>query len=193
MDRLLEKLKTLDPKVLCAALGVVVLLLVAGDFFLILNPQIGGLLAQRKKNVELRDSIEKLKTDKLHIDQFRKSLSDMKARAANFDRMVYARDNVPAALDNISKFANQYGVKIDQMIPQQQGEEQLVKGGDGTYKSVAIFVSARSGYHEFGRFINRLENDRVIFRVDDLSFAADAMNPQKHLVKVLLRILVLEK
>jgi len=193
MNPFLEKLKTLDPKVLYAAVGFVVLLLVAGDFFLILNPQIGGLIAQGGKNTELKDSIEKLKADKLHVDQFRKGLTDMKAKAADFDRMVYVKDNVPVALDNISKFANQYGVKIDQMIPQQQGEEQLVKGGDGTYKSVAIFVSARSGYHEFGRFINRLENDRVIFRVDDLSFAADAMNPQKHLVKVLLRILVLEK
>ncbi|NTV29389.1 MAG: type 4a pilus biogenesis protein PilO [Candidatus Omnitrophica bacterium] len=193
LDRNLVKMKAMDPKVLYVLFGVGIVVLLVIDFFVLLSPQISGLMAQNKKNTELQAQIGKLQEDKQHISQFQKGLADMKTKAADFDRMVYSKDDVPVALKNISTLANEYGVKIDQLVPQRQSEEQLVKNEEGVYKSMAIFVGARSGYHEFGRFLNGMEKGNMFWRLDELVFSADDMNPQKHIIKMVIRILVLEK
>ncbi len=192
-DSQLRKIKSLDPRVLYVVFGLGILLLVAADVFLLLRPQVSGLLSQNKKNGELKSQIEKLQNDKKHVGQFQKGLADMKSKVAEFDRMVYAKDDVPVALNNISTLANEYGVQIDQLAPQRQSEDQLVKNDDGVYKSIAIFIEARSGYHEFGRFINKMEKDNMFWKLDELVFSADKINPHKHIVKMVMRILVLEK
>lgn len=187
------KIKSLDPRILYVIFGLVILLLVVADFLLILRPQISGLLSQNKKNGELKAQIEKLQDDKKHVSQFEKGLADMKSKMVDFDRMVYAKEDVPMALNNVSTLANEYGVQIDQLAPQRQGEDQLVKNDEGVYKSIAIFIEARSGYHEFGRFINRMEKDNMFWKLDELVFLSDKINTHKHIVKMVMRILVLEK
>jgi hypothetical protein len=84
-------------------------------------------------------------------------------------------------------------VKIDQLIPQKDVQEMLVKSGEGTYFSNAIFITAKSGYHEFAMFVNGLENARVLWKIDDLVIAADPADTRRPAFKMTMRFVTLER
>jgi Tfp pilus assembly protein PilO len=192
-NQILEKLKGLDPKQLYAVLAVAILIVLGADIMLIARSQWGGVLALDKTIAQMKADIKTLQDNKARLSQFRTALDDMRLKRKNFDRMVHRNDDVPAVLKAISSLANEYGVKIDQLVPQKQSQDAIVKNEDGAYSSLAIFVSVRSGYHDFGRFMNRMEQERLFWKLEEFSFAADPNDPQKHQVKMTMKILVLDK
>jgi len=107
--------------------------------------------------------------------------------------MVHRKDDIPMVLKSISSTANEYGVKVDQLLPQAMDSKPIVKNSEGSYYGMAISVRLRSGYHQFGKFLTRLEQERLFWQIGDLSIASDPADPQRHDIEMNLRILILEK
>lgn len=193
MNKLLETVKSLDSKYVYLLLASILIVLAVADYFLIARPQIAGIMAMDKKIVQLRKDAQMLITNKQRLSQFQTQLEIARRDAKNFNAMVYQKDEISFVLEKISSLANEYGVKIDQLVPQAMDAKPLVTNEEGNFFGLGIFVHTHAGYHQFGKFISRLERDRMFWRVDNIQISADEKDTQKHPFNVTLKILILEK
>jgi Tfp pilus assembly protein PilO len=191
LQQLLGKLKALPPNYLFMVLGFVVVLVVAVDVFLIARPQVASIMALDAKAKQLKVDIEELSGNKQRLPKFRVNLDDNRRQMNDFQAMVHKEDAIPSVLKTISTLANEYGVKIDQLVPQKSDDIILVQNEDGKYRSLSILVRARAGYHDLGRFLNRLQQEHVFWQLEAIDIAADEQQMGRHLVKMQMKILIL--
>ena len=191
MRQLLIKLRKLDAKQFFALLAVAVVAVLAADIFLIARPQVGVITALCAKTAQLRSDIDMLLVNKQRMGQMRERLEGARREAMDFKAMVHKVDAIPAVLKTISTLANQYGVKIDQLVPQKSDGVVAVTNEDGKYTGLSILVKARSGYHDLGRFLNRLEQEKDFWQIERLDITADENDPARHAVKMQVKILIL--
>jgi Tfp pilus assembly protein PilO len=185
--------KKVDPRYLYLIPGAAVVFFFLADYFLLMAPELKMLGTFHKNIGQIERNITDLKAQKLRLKVLKDDLAAKQARSADFNRMVHKKDELPLVLKTISALANEYGVQIDQLLPQKGAPVFLLRNKDGGYSSLTIFVSARSGYHAFGRFIDRLETDKVFLGIDDFSMTADPKDPKKHEIKMQIKVLILEK
>ena len=191
MRQLLMRFKELESKQFFALLGVAVIVVLAVDILLIVRSQIGVITALSAKTAQLKSDIDTLLVNEQRMGQLRLRLDGVRREAGGFKAMVHREDEIPAVLKIVSTFANQYGVKIDQLVPQKNDGVVIVANEDGKYTGLSILVKARSGYHDLGRFLNRLEQEKVFWQIESLDITADEHDPARHAVKMQLKILIL--
>lgn len=61
------------------------------------------------------------------------------------------------------------------------------------YTEVPITITAKSGYHQLGAFINRVENGKRLMKVADVDITFDNMNKTEHNVELLVMTYVLKR
>jgi len=193
MKQFLDKINTLDARYVYLLIAGTILLFATADFCLIMRPQVSILMALDKKIAQSKADITTLQTNKQRLGQFQKQLDLARESMQDFNIMIHKKDEVPVVLKAISTFANEYGVKIDQLVPQPPEQKPLVQNENGKYFSQVIFVRANTGYHQLGRFLQRLEKERIFWQMDSFAISADDQNPQMHKVKMQMKILLLEK
>jgi Tfp pilus assembly protein PilO len=191
VQQLLGKLKAMPPKYLFMALGFALMVLVAADVFFIARPQINSIVTLNSKARQLKTDIDTLSDNKLRLPKYRTNLDDALRQMKNFEAMIHREDTIPSVLKTISTLANEYSVKIDQLVPQKSDGVILVQNEDGKYKSLSILVRARSGYHDLGRFLNRLEQEHVFWQLEAMDVVADDQALGRHLVKMQMKLLIL--
>ena len=193
MSPALEKLKELDARHLYMILFGVMLLFALADFALVMRAQLGLVGSLDTKIVGLKKDIEDLSTNKQRLELFNTQLDLARLARKNFAAMVHRKDEVPEVLNRISNIANEVGVKIDQLTPQALGADPLVQNEDGKYYPMNISVRVSAGFHQLGRFLNRLERERVFWLLENLTIEADPKDIQRQDAKVNMKILILEK
>jgi Tfp pilus assembly protein PilO len=193
LQKIILKLKGMPAKVLFPVLGGGLFLFVALDVFLVIRPQVNSISALNSRMTELATNISDLKSNSGRMKQFQASLEDARTQMARFKAMVHQPDGVAGVVQKVSTTANEYGVKIDQVVPQRSDGVILVTNDDGKYTSLSILVRARAGYHELGRFIRRLEKESVYWQFDAVDITADQADPARHAVKLQMKILILGK
>ena len=191
LQQFLGKLKALPPTHLFAILGLGAVVLIAADVFLIARPQVASIMILNDKAKQLKVDIKMLSDNKQRLPQFRSNLDDVRRQMKDFDAMVHKEDEIPSVLKTISTFGNEYGVKIDQLVPQKSDGVVLVKNAQGQYSSLSILVLARAGYHDLGRFLNRLQQEHVFWQLEAVDIAADARDVGRHVIKLQMKILVI--
>jgi Tfp pilus assembly protein PilO len=193
MKKFLETIKGLDSKFVYILLAGAILALAVADYFLIAGPQISGIVAIDKKITQLRKDAEMLTTNKQRLALFQIQLEAARRDVKKLNAMVYKSDEISSALNKISSLASEYGVKIKQLVPQAMDVKPLVTNEEGKFYGMGIFVRTSAGYHQFGRFINRLEREGMFWRVEDFVMSADDKDTQRHLINLTLKVLILEK
>ena len=63
----------------------------------------------------------------------------------------------------------------------------------GQYFALPIVIQARCGYHMFGRFLNRLENEEMYSILKDLIVQSDEKDPHTHLFNMTIKVILLDK
>ena len=58
---------------------------------------------------------------------------------------------------------------------------------------LSIYIIAQSGYHQFGRFLNQLHDNKVFMKVSELDILPDAANYLRHNIKLVLTIFLVRK
>ena len=190
MNALLEKLRAMEARQLYAVFAVVILLLVAADYFLVFRFQAAFLENVGGRVEQLKRDIKDLTTNKQRLAQLKEQLERARQSRNDFEAMVHRKDDIPTVLKVISSTANDYGVKVDQLMPQPMEAAPVVKNKDGAYYGMSITVRVRGGYHQFGKFIARLEKERLFWQLGELSIVSDPADPQRHDIRMNMRILI---
>ncbi len=173
--------------VLLAILLVVFLL----DYFFLMSPQLAAL---QKINPEIKtvsSDIEKVKKEMQNLAGYEKNLEELSEKFDAANLKVKSRDEMPSILEHIARLANDHGVKIDQIMPDTLDKELLTENSQRKYYDLPIYMEARSGYHNFGRFLNAVRNDSVSLRVGDFTIVA-TNDTRYHLLKLTFRATIFE-
>jgi Tfp pilus assembly protein PilO len=193
MNPILEKIKEWDVKYLYMLVAGIIAAAALLDFSTVMRLQL-GLIASLDKNIKHLDaSITELSNNDQRLAQFKAQLDLARKACKSFESMVYHKGDVPKVLKSISSIANDCGITLEQLMPKALSAKPLVENKDGKYYTMTIAIGLRGGYHRLGQFVNRMEQNRLFWQVDELNITADPRDPSREYVKMNLKVLILEK
>ncbi|OGW75003.1 MAG: hypothetical protein A2Z72_00575 [Omnitrophica bacterium RBG_13_46_9] len=155
------------------------LLTVVLYFILFLRPTLAKLFEIIPELKELRQNIKVVRDDLRFEEKLKTRLEGLQEVLGEYENKLSREKELPKFLENLSKMARSSGVKILGITPLIRTEKQKSGAGD-IYQEVPIIIGAQSGYHEFGAFINRLENDPRYMQISDIKMQASRNNPRRH-------------
>ncbi len=193
LENVLSQVSRLDEKNRYYIIGGVVVLTFLIDYFCIMSPQMKTLRTLNPKLTALQTEVATAKSDISQINQYRQDVAKFKEQLEKASRRIINKEEVNWVIESISRMASEEKVKIDQIMPIKGSETVLLKTKEEKYYSLPIMVNARAGYHDLGRFLNRIENGDVFLSVNDFSFVSSGDDTLRHVIKVTFRVIIYDK
>lgn len=183
----LENIKN-NPKQLAGIIIASALVAVLFYFNFILKPQVLQAASLVMNMNKMRADLKKAESDIAEIPKFKNDIRTYEDKVAYYEKMLPAEREIPSLLQSLSEMAKNSNVKIIGITPT------VMEGEKGTiYQELPILISAKSGYHELGRFLSSLENSERFIKVADISIRSNSANPKKHDVESLVVTYILLK
>lgn len=179
-------------------IAIVLLVVIYVDFSFILKFQFKSLKEGISRLKQVKSEMALYKKDSLKSQELANDLKLLEKKMANIETNIISDSDLPLFLDDISQKANFYGIKIMQIRPLRQIEDQKEKKVQGSPKSnlefygLPIKLELRSGYHQLGEFLSSLESNPFIW-VTDLRIRYDDLEPRYHKVELDLKAYVAKK
>ncbi len=192
LDLIIEKLKKLDPQYHYYILGGALLLVFLFNYFCLLKPLLGSLNKVNSQISEMRQNIEDVKTDIARVGQNRDQLEKIRNQVNEVKVKIRSAQEVPMILEDISRNASEYGVKIDQLMPLKEQKVLLAKQRDVEYYALPILIQARTPYHDLGRWLAQLEQDKIFYSVGSLSVLTNPKDPMRHQIQLTVKAAIFE-
>jgi len=162
------------------------------DFFILMRPQLAQLKKINPQIKKVSGKINNAKSDMRKLDEYRETLEKLSSKFNQANLKVKSRDEIPVILEHIANVARDTGVKIDQIIPDTLDQELLTQNEQQKYYDLPIYIEARTGYHNLGRFLNKIGQSDISLRIGAFSITATSDN-RYHLVKLTFRTTVFEE
>ncbi len=168
-----------DKKFILITLILAVLLYV--DFAYLIKSQFKGIKKNAKKIERLNKEIETLSRDLARAKQ-EKPKAEQAIKAKEF----IPPDSLPYLLQTISSIANKNNVKISEIKPSKIEASAQFKDISAQTISLSLFCD----YHNLGRFINDLENQKEFISVEEMIIVPDGGNFMLQKANLVLRTYV---
>ena len=193
LKKIIESFNSLNDQTRYAIFGSVVFLIFLLDVIFLALPQMGGITDINDQIKKLSEDTQQVEVDKQRIVLLKKNLEESRVQLNSLSNKVRPIQEVPAILGTISSIANQYGVKIDQLVPEKNLQESLTGTPDGKYYALPVEIKIRCGYHKFGYFLNKLENADLFFVMKDFIIQNDEKNPNIQQFSMTIKIILVDK
>jgi Tfp pilus assembly protein PilO len=175
-------------------MSIILLILIGvADYFALMQFQVAKLAAINPEIAELSGKLSTAKTEIARMGQYRQNSQNLQKDIVQLNLLIKTKEEVPLILENISRMANENDVKIDQIMPMTTTSEPIMVNSDGKYYSIPISIEARSGYHEFGKFMNQMETEGVFFKMYEFKMASRGESLKQHFVHMIMDTIIVEK
>lgn len=178
-----------NPHYLIIGVLLTVLLL---DYFLIMQFQLGALRTLGPRILQIKSDVTLYEQNKGRVAKYKETILDLDQKLASLQGRIKTTEDISAVLEGISRLANENQVFVEQVLPEINLDDPVLKNDQGRYFLLPIRVAARGGYHQFGRFLNDLEERGTLMRIDHLRIAADPQQSRQHLINMILEAVVFE-
>ncbi len=136
-----------------------------------------------------------LRSARVLIKDFERLKSDLEERSQkveSHEKKLPAEQEIPALLENLSNMAKNSNIKIVGIVPAMSylKDDKSVKKSQ-IYQEIPILITAKSGYHELGSFLNSLENAGRFMKVADIDIKFNKTSPKKHDVELMVSTYIL--
>ncbi len=193
IETIIAKFNELDIKARYAALGGVLVLVFMIDYLLIMQFQLKFLQNSNAEINTLSVDTARVQADKQRVHQMRQGLESSRTQLKAMNVKIRSVGEVPSILDDISRLANEVGVKIDQLVPRKETQETLITSPEGNFYALPIDIQAHGGYHAWGRFLNRMEGANLYFSLSDLRIVGDVKDRNNQLITATLKVILTDK
>ncbi len=169
---------------------MVAVFLIGGYFYLLIRPALGELMELVPKVSSLRRELAAAKNliNSRPVVENHKNELDQKIK--EFERIFPREREIPKLLEKLSKVAGESGVKIIGIKPiGSSGYDQ--KEVEDIYQAIPIEIIASSGYHELGKFLQKLETGYRFFMIKDLEISTSKSSVKRHDIRLVTEIFVL--
>ena len=188
----LSKLDQLNPKYRYCVFGGVLIFILLITYFVFTRPQVEQLKKITPQIKTLSDDLQKAKANIQQRAHYETRLEALKDSIQKIKVGVLTREDVPLILEQISQLAAKNRVKINQLMPRPEEEKSLLAYDQLNYFVLPIFMEARAGYHDFGRFLNALEKENLSFKIQELSIIS-IEGSLNHAIKLTLQSILVEE
>jgi len=156
----------------------------------ILKPQVARVFDVIGKGNKTALDLRNAEADVSRIDKFKKDMASYQDKVNRYEKMLPAEQEIPNFLEELSNMARSSNLKIVGITPIPAKEK---TSANKIYQGFPILISAKSGYHEIGRFLSSLENANRFLKVADIEIKTDPATPKKHSVELLILTYILLK
>ncbi|MBF0484677.1 MAG: type 4a pilus biogenesis protein PilO [Candidatus Omnitrophica bacterium] len=164
-------LENMDEKTRYYIFGGVLVVVFLLCYFIFIHPQLASLSKIAPEIKILKEDIITVQEDEKQLEQYKKQVADLKKDTARLSLRIRPKEEVSLVIETISRIANKYNVKIDQVMPDLSGQEKLLDSQGKKYYRMPIFIDGRSSYHDFGRFLNALEAGDIYIELRKFSIS----------------------
>jgi len=178
--------------ILSILIGAIIL---AGYFYLYLRPRIRALGQLLPQVARLKQDVELARSDIANIDNFKMEVASLRNELGRYEASLPGKKEIAPILDHLSKIASQTVVKIVgiEELKEARGKVPELKGARQIYSEVSIGIDLKSGYHQLGSFINKVESSARLMKLRDIEIKADPRTSREHNVKLIISAFVLER
>lgn len=178
----LNKEVLLEKRQLFFGVVLVVLALVAYIKWLV-APPFRDIRDLQVKISEKKRSLSTIEKAIPRLPEMEAKIAHLRQRANTLKGQLPGRSELPTLLERLSEVAEKSDVKIIEISP--STTIQVGRGVPDVYEELPIAITAKSGYHELGSFINQLENSDRIFLVKDIQIQSDRNDQKRHHVRLM--------
>ena len=172
-----------------AVLGFLLLI----NYFFITSPQLSRLSFLGPTSKKFSEDYQEAKRNIKKFTQYRVEVVWLKEQLDFINQSIKSREEVPLILETISRLASKSGIKIDQIMPNTQAEETILIDDDIRYNSLPIFIQAKGGYHQLGRFINAIETESLTLDVAGFSITSGQEDALTQPIQLTIKTIIFEK
>ncbi len=151
----------------------IALVLVVGFYLLVYGPRGKEKASLTSEVRELEEQLDNARAVAELRPVLEKQIQQMGDKLAYYERRLPNEKEVPKLLVELRRAVEEEGVQLE-----------ALKAGDpenrGTYTTVPFDVDILGGYHELGKFMNRLESGERFLAVDDLSIESGRRDKDPH-------------
>ncbi|MBF0385254.1 MAG: type 4a pilus biogenesis protein PilO [Candidatus Omnitrophica bacterium] len=171
--------KNADEKTLYYFLGGVLLIFLVLDYLILMRPQISAMTKAASQIMVLDQENSTTETNILRLNSYRNQIKELKEGLEKSQYKIRSREEIPVILERISRLASDYGLKIDQIKPDMQDQKVILNSTEREYTRLPFTIYAKSGYHDFGKFLAQAEQNEILFKVGSFSITpTDNINRQ---------------
>ncbi len=193
IEDIIGRFNALDIKIRLGVFAGVLLLIVAIDYFAIMQFEIKTLSGMTAGIKKADDDIAKLEADQARLGSIKSSLVKLKEDFNKIQSKVRPVQELSLVVDDISKVAAAAQLTIDQITPSREGQEDFTTVGGVKYFAVPVVIMAHCAYHNFGQFLSALEASNIMFLVKDLRMEGSDKQNAPIAVTATLKVIVAEK
>ena len=174
-------------------IGGVILVVLLVDYFLVMQFQLRILGTLNPKISERSQELKTTQNNVERMPQYKKEAGRIKSELARASRRIKTKEEIPLVLKDISRIANIHSVRIEEVFQDTSLDNPILENSEGKYYILPVEIQARSSYHDFGRFLNQLENEGAIMNIPEFKIAASSGETAKHSIRLVINTVVLEK
>ena len=190
-------LKNIDLKDRRTQQLLAILLVSAAGFVLyvyfVVMPQFVRVTTLISKVRSMKTEMKTAKSTIAEMSGLKKKLGEYKEKVEMYEKKLPAEQEIPSLLENLSNMAKVANIKITSIMPVMA--ENKIAQPNQLYREIPIRITAKSGFHELGRFLNDLENGDRFMKIVEIGIKTNKTSPKLHEIdlKVCTYILLLEK
>ena len=140
----------------------------------------------------LKADIKKTKEDLKYEAILKKRFESMEGKIGIYGKKLPAEQDIPILLRDLSNMARDSYVKILGINPMSSRKSQS-RNRLNVYQEIPIMISARSGYHELGTFIDKIENADRFMEISDIKMKSNPSSLRRHDIELVVSTYVLLK
>ncbi len=157
-------IKNADEKTLYYIFGGVLVFVLILDYLILMRPQINALTRASSQISVLQQEISTTENHLLRLNNYRDEIKKLKEDIERSQFRIRSREEVAVILERISRLANEYNIKIDQIKPETGSQKSLLKSSDREYFNLPFSFQGSCDFHQFGKFLAKLEQDEIFFK-----------------------------
>lgn len=175
MEKLLENFAKIPLQQKLIGVGIIVVLIGVGAWFLSISPA-RATIADNDAKIEKQEAeLLKLQQQAQHRTQFMREVERLKQRLREAEEQLPKQAEIPKLLRDIAYEAQQSGLRLDRFEIQAETQQ-------GDFAQVPVKMSVRGSYHEIAVFFDRLAKMPRIVNVTDLNMTQPTMENKKIVV-----------
>jgi len=160
--------------------------------FLLLMPAVSEFSKTRAHAAKERKNLER--TERIFSNEklYRKQLKDMEGKVNLYEEQLPVDHQVKLLLEELSKIAKESNVVIREIASMKAKDVQQGKAdGKKPYQELPITVKAVSGYHELGKFVNKMESASRFMKISNIKIKTNRDNEREHAIFLVINTYVL--
>jgi len=196
LDELKNKLKKIDleknKKEIVLFCILFLLAIVYLYFAVFLKSNFGTLFSQIQEIRSLKTDITSTMRDAEYEHILLKRLNSVESVITDYEKKLPVEQEIPMLIESVSGRARDSYVKILGIRPIASRNAKMPKTKE-VYQEIPILISAKSGYHQLGVFINKLENADRFMELSDIKIKFNKATPKVHDIELVVSTYVLLK